>query len=100
VTAYPLAAAHGEQVTRLPPGAEVVGRTKGCPAAAYRIGDRVFSTQYHPEMTPEFLAALVAEIAPQFPTAVGEAAAASLRLGTEGPRFAEWVARFFEQARR
>jgi GMP synthase-like glutamine amidotransferase len=100
VARFRLAAAHGEQVTVLPPGAEVVGRTEGCPAACYRIGDRVFATQYHPEMTPEFLAALVEEFAPQFPAPVGEAARASLALRTEGPRFAEWTARFFESARR
>ncbi len=98
VAAFRLAAAHGEQVTVLPPGAEVIGRTEGCPAACYRIGDRVFATQYHPEMVPEFLAALVEEFAPHFPPEVGEAARASLALGTEGPRFAEWVARFFERA--
>ena len=98
VARFRLAAAHGEQVTALPPGAEVVGRTPGCPAACYRIGTSVFATQYHPEMTPAFLAALVEEFAPQFPAAVGEAARASLPLGTEGPRFAEWIARFFEQA--
>lgn len=99
VTRFRLAAAHGEQVTALPPGAEVVGVTPGCPAACYRIGNTVFATQYHPEMTPEFLAALVAEFAPKFPAEVGEAARASLPLGTEGPRFAEWIARFFEQAK-
>lgn len=99
VAAFRLAAAHGEQVTVLPAGAEVVGRTSGCPAAAYRIGDRVFATQYHPEMTPEFLAALVEEFAPHFPAEVGQAARESLALETEGPRFAEWVARFFERAR-
>lgn len=99
VARFRLAAAHGEQVTGLPPGAEVVGRTPGCPAAAYRIGDRVFATQYHPEMTPEFLAALVEEFAPHFPAEVGQAARAALASGTEGPRFAEWIARFFEQAK-
>jgi GMP synthase-like glutamine amidotransferase len=99
VRSFRLAAAHGEQVTVLPPGAEVVGRTEGCPAACYRIGGRVFATQYHPEMTPVFLAALVEEFAPKFPAEVREAAQASLPLGTEGPRFAEWIARFFEQAR-
>lgn len=98
VAAFRLAAAHGEQVTVLPAGAEVVGLTPGCPAACYRIGNKVFATQYHPEMTPDFLAALVEEFAPHFPAEVGEAAIASLPLGTEGPRFAEWIARFFEQA--
>jgi GMP synthase-like glutamine amidotransferase len=98
VARFRLAAAHGEQVTVLPPGAEVVGRTEGCPAACYRIGRRVFATQYHPEMTPAFLAALVGEFAPQFPAEVGEAARVSLELGAEGPRFAEWIARFFESA--
>jgi GMP synthase-like glutamine amidotransferase len=98
VARFRLAAAHGEQVTVLPKGAEVVGRTPGCPAACYRIGARVFATQYHPEMTPGFLAALVEEFAPHFPAEVGVAARASLSLGTEGPRFAEWIARFFEAA--
>ena len=98
ITRFRLAAAHGEQVLVLPPGAEVVGLTEGCPAACYRIGAKVFATQYHPEMTPGFLAALVEEFAPQFPAEVGEAARASLPLGTEGPRFAKWIARFFEQA--
>jgi GMP synthase-like glutamine amidotransferase len=95
VAAFRLAAAHGEQVTVLPAGAEVVGRTKGCPAACYRIGRQVFATQYHPEMTPEFLAALVREFAPKFPVEVGAAARASLAARPEGPRFAEWIARFF-----
>lgn len=98
VTSFRLAAAHGEQVTILPPGAEVVGVTPGCPAACYRIGNRVFATQYHPEMTPQFLSALVEEFAPHFPAEVGAAARATLELGTEGERFAEWIARFIEQA--
>jgi GMP synthase-like glutamine amidotransferase len=99
VPRFRLAAAHGEQVLVLPTGAGVVGRSEGCPAAAFRIGDRVFATQYHPEMTPDFLAALVEEFAPQFPAEVGRAARASLALGSEGARFAEWIARFLEMAK-
>jgi GMP synthase-like glutamine amidotransferase len=95
---FRLAAAHGEQVIDLPAGAEVIGRSPGCPFAAYRIGKTVFSTQYHPEMTPEFATALVEEFAPDFPETVGTVARASLHGGIEGPRFAEWIARFLEQA--
>lgn len=98
VTAFTLAAAHGEQVLDLPPGAEVIGRSPGCPLAAYRIGQTVFATQYHPEMTPKFAAALVEEFAPAFPQSVGAAARAALGKGIEGEVFAEWIARFFEQA--
>jgi GMP synthase-like glutamine amidotransferase len=98
VARFRLAAAHGEQVLALPSGAEVIGKSEGCPAACYRISGTVFATQYHPEMTPDFLTALVEEFVPQFPAEVGEAARASLKLGAEGPRFAEWIARFFEAA--
>lgn len=93
-----LAAAHGEQVVELPDGAEVIGRSEGCAVAAYRMGDRVFATQHHPEMTPDFAAALVEEFAPHFPPEVGAAGRVALQRGIEGPRFAEWIARFFEQA--
>ena len=44
-----------------------------CPVAAYRVGTRVFATQHHPEMTPDFAAALVEELSPHFPPEVGEA---------------------------
>lgn len=93
-----LAAAHGEQVIVLPPGAQVIGRSEGCPVAAYSIGNRVFSTQFHPEMTPDFAAALTEEFGPKFPPSVAVAAKEALTKGIEGPRFAEWMARFFEQA--
>lgn len=91
-----IAAAHNEQVLVPPPGATVMGRSTGCPVAAYRIGDRVFCTQHHPEMTQGFIAALVEHLAPGLPAPVAEAARASLARPTEGPRFAALIARFFE----
>lgn len=93
-----LASAHGEQVTALPPGAEVLGESLSCPIAAYRIGNRVFATQHHPEMTLGFLAELVDEFAPAFAPEVGIRARASLATTPEGPRFAEWIAAFYESA--
>jgi GMP synthase-like glutamine amidotransferase len=94
-----LAAAHGEQVTRLPDGAKVIGSADGCEVAAYSIGNKVFCTQHHPEIGPEFLAALVAEYAPKLPPEVAQASKDSLALTNDGAKFAEYIARFFEQAR-
>lgn len=91
-----LAAAHKEQVLALPPGATVLGQSPGCPVAAYRIGNAVFCTQHHPEMTQGFITALVDEFAPLLPAVVADTARASLARPTEGPRFAEWIARFFQ----
>ena len=88
-------AAHNEQVLDLPPGAESLGGNADCPVGFYRLGHKVFATQYHPEMTPEFVAALVTEYAPKLPPEVAERAKASLFAQAENTRFGEMIARFF-----
>lgn len=95
-----LAAAHGEQVTRLPDGAETVASGPGCPIAGFVMGTSVFTTTYHPEMTPDFIAALIEAYADSFPPEVVKRARASLTDPAENALFAEWIARFFEQAQR
>jgi GMP synthase-like glutamine amidotransferase len=91
-----LYAAHLEQVVKLPPGAEVIGRTPGCPVAAMRIGDGVLTTQYHPEMTHGFIAALVEELDGKLPVPVIETARASLVQGAETDRIAALIVAFLE----
>lgn len=91
-----LCAAHSEQVLDLAPGAEVLGGNAECPVGFYRVGEKVFATQYHPEMTDDFIAALVAEYAPKLPETVAEVARASLARPAESRRFGEMIARFFE----
>lgn len=89
-----MAAAHGEQVTRLPPGAAVRGTGPGCATAFYGIGDRILCTQYHPEMTPGFIAALVDHLA-------GDAdARASLADPPDPAVHGAWVADFLAAAAR
>ena len=87
-------AANGEQVLRLPPGAEVLLGSDDCPVGAYRIGATVFACQYHPEMSDGFIADLVAEHGSDLPqgarTGLSPPADRLLLLG--------WIARFFEQA--
>lgn len=91
-------AAHNEQVTRLPDGARIWARADFCDAAGYVIGNRVFTTQNHPEMSHDFMQALVAEYGPKLPPEVAEQARASLAHRADTLAFAESIARFFEQA--
>ncbi|MGV8984851.1 MAG: type 1 glutamine amidotransferase [Cypionkella sp.] len=91
-------AAHSEQVTELPPGAQVIGGNAECPHGSFRIGTRVFTTQYHPEMSQAFMAALVEEYGPKLPPEVARAARASVAQPAEIDRMANWIVGFFEQA--
>jgi GMP synthase (glutamine-hydrolysing) len=43
--------AHKEGTENLPPGAMLLARNDGCPVQAYRVGDRLYATQFHPEPT-------------------------------------------------
>jgi len=92
-------AAHTEQVSALPPGAEVISANAECPVGAYRIGTTVFATQYHPEMTDGFIAAAVEEFGPELGAAVYDKAVLSLRQPADTDRFINWIVRFLEQSR-
>ncbi|MDJ0824948.1 MAG: type 1 glutamine amidotransferase [Rhodobacter sp.] len=94
-----IAAAHGEQVTKLPDGAVVNAEGPGCAIGGFHIGDRVFTTEYHPEMTHGFVAALIDALDGKMDPAVIARARASLDRPADRALFAEWIARFFEHAR-
>ena len=91
-----LYAAHLEQVLALPPGAVGLGGNADCPIGSFALGDRVLCTQYHPEMTQEFAAALVREYAPKLPPEVALRAQASVRRKADSDWIAQRIVRFFE----
>lgn len=93
-----LYAAHAEQVTTLPPGARALGGNADCAIGSYAIGQAVLCTQYHPEMTPEFAAALVQEYAAKLPPDVAARAVESVRQTADSAWIADRIARFFERA--
>ncbi len=95
-----LYAAHTEQVTALPPGARGLGGNDGCAVGSFAMGDRVLTTQYHPEMTTEFFVDLVDEFAPDLPADVAATARATAHTPADIPVIAERIARFFEGAAR
>lgn len=95
---YRLYAAHVEQVTKLPIGAENCASSQNCPLAGFRIGSTVFTTQYHPEMRPEFFAALVGHLEQFLPVEAIANAKATLAEPVSTSAWAETIARFFENA--
>ncbi len=95
-TRLPIYAAHKEQVTTLPDGARIVARTQGCEIAGFAIEDHVLTTQYHPEMSEAFVAALLEEFAEEIGGDVTQKAARTLGTPTDMDALAEWIATFFE----
>lgn len=45
--------AHKESTARLPEGAVLLATNADCPVQAYRLGQRLYTTQFHPEVTPQ-----------------------------------------------
>ncbi len=89
---------HVEQVTALPPGARATSASEDCPVAGFVRGDRIYTTQHHPEMTPGFIAALTDELAGYLGPDVTARARASLSEPADGRAFADSIARFFDTA--
>lgn len=89
-------AAHSEQVLQIPERAVVLAASPECPVEGFALGDKVYTTQNHPEMTDDFVAALVEEYMDKLPAGVGEKARASLTKPADRLAFAQTIAAFFE----
>lgn len=50
-TRFTALTAHKEGSGTPPPGAALLAVNEGCPVQAYRVGDRLYATQFHPEPT-------------------------------------------------
>ena len=87
-------ASNSEQVLEAPNGAEVIASSPDCPIAGIRT-NRILTTQFHPEMRPEFLADLVEENAEALGESVTERARASLSIEADGKELARLIADFF-----
>lgn len=51
-TEFVALSAHKEGSGTTPPGALLLATNLACPVQAYRVGDRLYATQFHPESTP------------------------------------------------
>nr|WP_316655941.1 hypothetical protein [uncultured Gellertiella sp.] len=91
-----LYSAHEEQVTRLPDGAELLGGDDFCPIGSFRIADHVFTTEFHPEMTPAFISGLVDYLEDHLDSTTISRARDTLQHPAEGAEFARWMANFLD----
>ena len=94
-----LYAAHTEQVIVLPTNAETLGGSAFCPVGSYKVGNHIFTTEYHPEMTPEFITDLSYEIEKSIGNPIAERAREQFKTAADGRIFAQWMAQFFEMSR-
>ncbi len=89
---------HQDQVTVLPAGATVYASNDFCAHAALVYGDRVFTTQPHPEYGAEFIGGLVTYrgkgVVPDHQLAEAHA---NLDKPVDNPRVADQIARFFKE---
>jgi GMP synthase (glutamine-hydrolysing) len=44
---------HKEGSAQPPPGGVLLATNEACPVQAYRVGDRLYATQFHPELSPK-----------------------------------------------
>jgi GMP synthase (glutamine-hydrolysing) len=52
-TPFTALTAHKEGTAAVPPGGMLLAENDDCPVQAYRVGDRLWATQFHPEPTPK-----------------------------------------------
>jgi GMP synthase-like glutamine amidotransferase len=86
---------HQDQVVVQPPATEVVASSDFTPYAALAWSDRpAISFQFHPEFTPDYAKALIAERYDVVPNP--DAAIASLDAANDTDRVADWIRRFLK----
>ena len=59
-SAFTALTAHKEGAAAVPPGAVLLAENDACPVQAYRVGDRLYATQFHPEPTTHAFTARMA----------------------------------------
>lgn len=94
-----LYAAHNEQVTNLPAGAEVLGGSALCPIGSFRVGYHIMTTQYHPEMDLKFFTELTHDLKTYIGRDIAAAALRSTTTPADTASFAQWMVQFLEQKR-
>jgi GMP synthase-like glutamine amidotransferase len=87
-----------DQVASLPPGAQTLASTDHCPHAVIAVGERVLGIQGHPELSAEYVAALVDTRRDRIGAEKADAALASLAEPRDEAAAAAWMTAVLEGA--
>jgi GMP synthase-like glutamine amidotransferase len=87
---------HQDQVTAVPPDGVTLARTAHCPIAVLQVGRTMLGIQAHPEFSPEYVDALLVDRRERIGAERTDAARQSLRVPTDGPTVARWIAAFLD----
>ncbi|MEP4036782.1 type 1 glutamine amidotransferase [Pseudophaeobacter sp.] len=94
---FNLYGSHSEYVSQLPAGATPCSNSTGL-NAGFTVDSHIWTSQHHPEMSPDFITALTKEMRSALGPDLYTRAMASLAAPADQAAFAESLARFFEQA--
>jgi GMP synthase-like glutamine amidotransferase len=91
---------HIEQILTPPRGACVVSASESCDIAGITLENHIFTTQHHPEMTHDFITALVTELADYVgPDVTAHARMKLSKISVDISLYAKEIAHFFEHAK-
>lgn len=94
-----LLVSHQDQVTILPPQAQVLASSEFCPYYLVQYGDHFVSVQGHPEFTKGYSRDLLKMREEILPPARVRAALTSLSGETDGDLMMQWLVQFLQSAR-
>jgi GMP synthase-like glutamine amidotransferase len=95
-----LIASHGEQVLELAPNSRVIGKNAFCPVASFTRGKHILTTEYHPEMSIQFIGELVEYLSTKLLDVVIANAKQQLRDASsdDSDLFMRWIVQFIENS--
>jgi len=92
----PLYVFHEDQVVELPEGCDLLGSSPNCQYASFAKGQHIFTTQAHPEFTPEFMSCVLGFLENKLPADTVANARQSMKQTQQGEVFATWCTNFFK----
>ena len=94
-----LFAAHNEQVLTPPAQARVLSQSDFCPVGSFAVGQHFFTSQYHPEISRQFMADLLAYLDGKLDAGLIAQARAQINDALDDELMFRWIVQFLEMSR-